>query len=153
MREPCIMWSPGNIRPGVVTGMGTTMDLYTTFCNIAGVKIPGDRIVDGVDLTSVMLNASESPRNDMFYYHGDQLFAARLGAYKAHFFTQETGVGMKEHDPPLLYNLDADPSEKYDIASTNPDVILRIREAVRLHNEKMVRGPDMLKDRETGISK
>ena len=149
MREPCIIWSPGNIKPGIITGLGTTMDLYTTFSKMAGVEIPNDRVVDGVDLTAVLLEGKLSPRNDMFYYRGDLLFAVRVGDYKAHFITQDAyGPDMINHDPPLLYNLNADPSEKYDVAASHPDIITKVKEVVKLHDEKMIKGPDMLKDRE-----
>lgn len=149
MREPCLFWAPGKIKPGIVTGLGTTMDLYTTFSNLAGVAIPDDRVVDGVDLSPTLFEEKASPRNDMFYYRGDVLYAVRVGDYKAHFITQEPyGPDVEEHDPPLLYNLNVDPSEKYDIAAQNPDVIEKIKEVVRLHNGKMIKGPDMLKDRE-----
>ncbi|MGE0589838.1 MAG: sulfatase [Cyclobacteriaceae bacterium] len=149
MREPCIFWSPGNIQPGIVTDLGTTMDLYTTFSKMAGVEIPNDRVVDGVDLTAALLQGGESPREDMFFYRGDLLFAVRVGDYKAHFITQEPyGPDVVEHNPPLLYNLNVDPSEKYDLAAEHPEILEQINQAVRLHNEKLVKGPDMLKDRE-----
>jgi len=151
MREPCIFWSPGNIRPGIITGLGSTMDLFTTFSRMAKVPIPSDRVVDGVDLSAVLLEGKESPRKDMFYYRGDLLFAVRVGDYKAHFITQD-GSEMTTHNPPLLYNLSIDPSEKYDIAASHPRVIEKIGEVVKRHNEKMIKGPDMLKDREPGGS-
>ncbi|MEQ9101688.1 MAG: sulfatase [Imperialibacter sp.] len=154
MREPCIFWSPGNIKPGIVTGIGTTMDLYTTFSKMAGVKIPADRVVDGVDLTPTLLEGKKSPREDMFFYRGDKLYAVRLGDFKAHFITQDAyGPDVMEHSPPLLYNLNIDPSEQYDISAQNPDVIQRINQVVKLHSEKMVKGEDMLKDREGTGSK
>lgn len=149
MREPCIMWSPGNIKPAVITGLGTTMDLYTTFSKMTGVPIPADRVVDGMDLTSVLLEGKESLRREVFYYRRDQLHAVRVGDYKAHFITQEPyGPAAVKHDPPLLYNLNNDPSEKYDVAAANPEIIEMIKQVVKLHAEKMVRGEDMLKDLE-----
>jgi arylsulfatase A len=149
MREPCIIWSPGNIKPAIITGLGTTMDLYTTFSKIAGVEIPNDRVVDGVDLTAVLFEGKESPRNNMFYYRGDLLYAVRVGDYKAHFITQDAyGPDMTKHDTPLLYNLNIDPSEKYDVSAANPEIIKKIKEVVKAHEEKMIKGPDMLKDRE-----
>ena len=39
------------------------------------------------------------------------------------------------HDPPLLYDLEADPSEKFDVAARHPEVIERIREAVEAHRK------------------
>ena len=38
MREPGIFWGPGNIKPGVITELGSTMDLFTTFSTMAGIK-------------------------------------------------------------------------------------------------------------------
>jgi len=148
MREPCIFWAPGRIRPGIVTGIGTTMDLYTTFSKLAGVPVPDDRIVDGMDLSPVLFEGKESPRREMFYYREGRLYAVRIGDFKAHFITQ-SGYEPEaiEHDPPLLFNLNADPSEKYDIAAEHSEVIERIREVVRQHNDALVRGPDMLIDR------
>lgn len=149
MREPCIFWAPGRIRPGIVTGIGTTMDLYTTFSQLAGVPVPDDRVVDGIDLSSTLFEGKESPRREMFYYRGGRLFAVRLGDFKAHFITQSGYAPVAtEHDPPLLYNLNVDPSEKYDIAADHPEIIEQILEVVRQHNEALVKGPDMLKDRD-----
>ena len=148
MREPCIFWAPGRIAPGLVTELGTTMDLFTTFSLMAGVPVPDDRVVDGVDLSPVLLEGGASPRNEMFYYRGDRLYAVRLGNFKAHFITQDAyGPNVEEHDPPLLFDLNADPSEKYDIAGEHPGVIEQIRKKVAEHQAKLVKGPDMLKDR------
>ena len=53
----------------------------------------------------------------------------------------------EEHDPPLLYNLEVDPSEKYNVAESNPDVIEQIKALVKIHNLNLVKGEDQLKDR------
>lgn len=148
MREPCIFWAPGQIAPGVITDIGTTMDLFTTFSVMAGVPIPEDRIIDGMDLSPVLFENKESPRKEMFYYRGDRLYAARVGDYKAHFITQDAyGPEKTEHNPPLLYNLNIDPSEKYDVSKDNPEALEIINKVVKEHNAKMVKGPDQLKDR------
>lgn len=149
MREPGIFWSPGYIKPKLVTGMGTTMDLFNTFSKLAGVPMPTDREMDGVDLSPVLFGNEESPRNEVFYYRGPELYAVRVGAYKAHFIT-EAGYKLntrEEHNPPLLFNIEEDPSEKYDLAKKQPEEITRIMQVVKEHNSKMVKGPDLLKDR------
>lgn len=149
MREPCIFWSPGNIKPGLVTGIGTTMDLFTTFSTLAGVAIPDDRVIDGIDISATLFENAPSPRNEMFYYRGDWLYAVRVGDYKVHFITQEAyEPEVTRHDPPLLYNVNVDPSEQFDIAADYPEVIEQINEVVKKHNEKLIKGPDMLKERE-----
>jgi len=151
MREPCIFWSPKKIKPALVTDLGTTMDLFTTFSNIAGVPIPDDRIVDGVDLSATLFDNGPSPRENILYYRGTDLYAARMGDYKAHYIT-EGEYGMfgerEEHDPPILYNLSLDPSEKHDIASDHPEIIRHIDEMVKKHRSDLVKGKDQLADRE-----
>jgi arylsulfatase A-like enzyme len=62
MREPCITWWPGRIKPGVVNDMGATMDVYTTILTLAGAKVPSDRVVDGVDLSPALFGTGTSPR-------------------------------------------------------------------------------------------
>ena len=150
MREPCIVWSPANIEPAVVTDLGTTMDLFTTFSLMAGVAIPGDRIVDGLDLSPVFFRGKASPRQEVFYYRGDELYAVRSGAFKAHFITEGgySGNAAEQHDPPLLYNVDVDPSENFDVAADYPEVLEKIRRLVAEHQANMVKGADQLKDLE-----
>ncbi len=146
MREPCIMWWPGKIKPGVVDDMGATMDLYTTMLTLAGADVPSDRVVDGLDISPAMFGTGKSPRETMFYYRRDELYAVRKGQYKAHFITEPSYVkGDKvHHDPPLLYHLGHDPSEKYDLAKDHPDVIEEIREEVARHQAHLIKGKDQL---------
>jgi arylsulfatase A len=150
MREPAIFWWPGRIRPAVVTGIGSTLDLLPTLCSLAGVPLPADRTFDGVDLGPTLFEGHESPRQSMLFYRGVQLFAARKGPYKAHFFT-EWAYGSEDrlepHDPPLLYDLDRDPSESHDVAAEHPEVIAEIQALVDDHRARLVPGPDRLAER------
>jgi arylsulfatase A len=149
MREPCIMWWPGKIKAGVVNDMGATMDLYTTILTLAGAKVPDDRVVDGLDLSPALFGTGPSPRKTMFYYREAKLYAARKGPYKAHFITKPAyGSGAeKMHDPPLLYHLGHDPSEKYDISKDHPEVIEDIKKEVALHLANLTPGEDQLAKR------
>ncbi len=135
MREPTIFWWPGKIEPGVQMQMGSTLDIYPTICRISGAKMPDDRIYDGYDLSPVLFNNGETKRNTIFYYRDTDVFAVRVDSYKAHFKTQK-GFGEEnfiEHDPPLLYNLDVDPAEQYNIASDHPEVIEQIKAIKQSH--------------------
>ncbi|HEV8253576.1 MAG TPA: sulfatase [Vicinamibacteria bacterium] len=135
MREPTIFWWPGTIAPAVVMDLGTTMDLLPTLAALAGVSPPTDRILDGFDLSAVLRGRGKSPRQDVFYYRGPRLYALRHGAYKAHFFTRSEYGGEPEaaHEPPLLYNLDEDPGERYDVAARHPEVVAEIRRIAAEH--------------------
>jgi arylsulfatase A len=135
MRVPTIFWWPGTIRPAVVPDMGAMMDLLPTLSTLAGATPPRDRILDGYDLSGVLLRNEPSPRPDVFYYRGPKLYALRHGPYKAHFFTKsEYGRDPEEvHDPPLLYDLDQDPGEKYEIGARHAEVIAALRRIASEH--------------------
>ncbi len=139
MREPTIFWQPGTIKPGVVAEIGSTLDLLPTFSSLAGVKAPADRMLDGFDLTDVLHGKGSSPRQTMFYWRGSKLYAVRHGSFKAHFITRsEYGSDPAvEHLTPLLYNLDHDPAEKFDIANNHPDVIAEIRRIAEAHEQSI----------------
>ncbi len=85
MRVPTIFRWPGHVVRAVVADMGATMDLLPTLCALAGAPAPRDRILDGVDLSGVLLRSEPSPRQDVFYYRGPKVYALRHGPYKAHF--------------------------------------------------------------------
>ena len=135
MREPTIFRWPGHVKPGVVTELGSTLDLLPTCAKLAGAKLPADRVYDGMDISPALLGTGESPRKTMFYYRGVQLYAVRHGAFKAHFITQPAyGRGKRvEHDPPELYDLNEDPSEKVNVAKDHPEVIAEIKQIAEAH--------------------
>jgi len=139
MREPTIFWRPGAIKPGVVTDIGATLDLLPTFCALAGVKAPADRVLDGYDLSATLLGKGRSPRQLMPYWRGSKLYALRHGSFKAHFITQSEygGEPAITHVTPELYNLDHDPSEKWNIAATHPEVIAEIRRLAEAHKQSI----------------
>lgn len=147
MRVPGIAWWPGTIPAGSVTqALATTMDLFTTSLALAGVEPPQDRILDGVNLEPVLRGRQERVRDRVFFYRGTRLYALRLGPWKAHFITQSAygGDPPEEHDPPLLFQLEHDPAERFDLAEKHPEVIQRIREAVQEHQSRLEAGPPQL---------
>ena len=146
MRVPGIAWWPGQIQPGVTSELASTMDLFTTALALGGAPLPKDVTIDGRDLSPLLRQAQPPAEAPFFYYRGDKLAACRIGPWKAHFFTQ-TGYGQpkpEEHDPPLLFHLGLDPSEKRNVAAGHPDVIARIQAAVRAHTTGVVPGEPQL---------
>jgi arylsulfatase A-like enzyme len=82
----------------------------------------------------------------MFYYRGPDLYAVRLGPWKAHLITQPAyGPGERiEHDPPVLYNLETDPSETTDVAKDHPEVVVEIAKLVAEHRKTVEPVPSQL---------
>jgi arylsulfatase A-like enzyme len=147
MRVPGIAWMPGRIKPGVTTQLASTMDLLPTALALAKAPTPKDVTLDGTDLAPLLFESKPLPARPYFYYRGDQLFACRVGEWKAHFKTQ-TGYGQPKaeaHEPPLLFHLGRDPSEKRNIAAEHADVLAQIQEAVKQHQAGVVPGEPQLK--------
>ena len=143
MREPGIAWWPGRISAGSVSHeLACSMDLFSTCLSLAKVPIPADRIVDGMDMTPMLLGQGPSQRNLMIYYNGDELYALRKGPYKAHFTTY-SGYGKdapEPHNPPLLFHLPNDPGERFDVAAEHPEVLADIQREVERYRAALVPG-------------
>lgn len=135
MREPTIFWWPGKLAHRVIMDMASTLDLFPTFCKLAGVKLPDDRVYDGYDLGPVMFGTGKSQREVFYYYRDTEVYAVRKGSYKAHFKSMADygDTTTTIHNPPLLYNLNVDPSEKYNIAGQNPEIIGVIKRVLKEH--------------------
>jgi arylsulfatase A-like enzyme len=149
MREPGIAWQPGKIEGGRVSaGLASTLDIFPTCVTLAGGVIPQDRIIDGHDLTPVLYEDAPSPRETMFYYRGTSLMAVRHGPWKAHYVTQGAygaeAQQREEHNPPLLFNLEHDPSERENVNREHPDVLGEIARIVDRHQEKLDIAPSQL---------
>lgn len=141
MREPGIAWWPGRIPAGVVTHeLACTMDLFTTSLKLAGAAIPSDRVIDGVDMGPLLMGTGPSQREVFFYYRGAELYAVRQGPFKAHYLTRSAyGPDQPEkHDPPLLFHLAHDPSERFNLATNKPAALSEIARAVAEHRARLV---------------
>lgn len=146
MREPTIFWH-SNIRPGVVSDMGSTLDLYATICSFTGAKVPDDRIMDSFNLIPVLFEGKSSPRNIFFYYRGRQLYAVRKDNYKLHLITEDSYKKDNRktyQDPPLLFNIQIDPGEKYNIFSEHPEIARDLLMDVEKHKSGLIPGEDQL---------
>ncbi len=147
MRVPGIAWMPGRIRHGVASEPANAMDLFSTALRMAGAPLPESATIDGADLSPLLFEGKTLRQRAFFYYRGDQLFAARWGRWKAHFRTQP-GYGQakaEEHEPPLLFHLGRDPSEKRNVAAAHPEVIAEIRQVVAEHQSGVTPGTPQLK--------
>jgi len=137
MRVPTVFSWPGKLPPGVVSDIGSALDIFPTVMSLVGSDVATG--VDGKDLTQTLLGKAPSPRNELAYYRAGVLYAYRLGPWKLHFVT-EGAYGLPpertEHDRPVLYNLHRDPSERFDVAEANPEVVAQIQAAVAKHRQR-----------------
>jgi arylsulfatase len=147
MREPFIAWWPGTVPAGhVCTNVATTMDILPTVFRLAGTSISNDRKIDGIDICDDLLGQDRVETHPPLFYYGNGgfLYAVRDGAWKLHVrqFSQ-TGVEYFDGKVPLLFNLESDPSEQYDLAGDNPEIVRDLQtlideqeRSLRTHHER-----------------
>jgi arylsulfatase A len=141
VRTPAIFWWPGTIRPGVVTGIGSALDLLATAAALSGTRVPADRRMDSIDLSAALTGNTPSPRTELFYYWDSELRAVRKGNYKAHFITSgayDDAEPRAVHDPPLLFDLAVDPGERFNIAAQHPGVVADLIKMANAHRDTVV---------------
>jgi arylsulfatase A len=118
------------------------MDLFPTCLKLAGAELPADRDIDGKDLLPLLLGRGKGQREVIYYYIDSDLTAIRKGPWKAHFITQiEFGNRVRDlHDPPLLFNLEQDPSEKYNMASEYAEIVADLIKEAERHRRSVKPG-------------
>ncbi|MDP6374319.1 MAG: sulfatase [Pseudomonadales bacterium] len=137
MRVPAVFWWPGTITPEVVSGIGSTMDLFATSLSLAGAQpVSG---IDGLDLTSVLKGTGESPRSEIAYYRAGELQALRRGDFKVQLVA-EGAYGLPPErqvlETPRLYDLREDPGERHDVAARHPERMEEMLDAVARHRAR-----------------
>lgn len=129
IRVPAIVRWPGVVPAGAVSDTpASTMDIYPTLLELAGVPAPENQSLDGVTLAPVLRNPRASLSRDTLYWHlphyhhSTPAGAIRRGHWKLiEFF--ETGALQ-------LYNLRDDLSERHDLAAKHPRKARELRSAL-----------------------
>ncbi len=125
MRVPCIARWPGRVPAGRVSSeVGAAFDWLPTFASLADVPLPEDLVIDGLDLSPVLLSDAASPHDYFFYYRGERLQAVRRGPWKYNLpWTQNRRNQPPRVSPASLHHLPTDISEATDLASANPEIV------------------------------
>lgn len=148
-RVPGIFWWPDTIQPAVVDDLGVNVDLIATIASLTGATLPKERILDAVDLSETLLKGTPSLRTEWFFYgQPGNLWATRVDDHKLVFESWDSmgkeeecswrGYGnYQKHDPPLLFDLSIDITERLDIASEHPEIVARIQQAIGRHQQSL----------------
>ena len=111
VRVPALATWPGTIKPDQIVGdILHVTDLFTTFARLGGATdyIPRDRVIDGVDQTSLLLNGDGYSRRDYaMIYVGPSLAAGVKGRFKRDWKNATPGLSKNE-----FYDLYTDPRER-----------------------------------------
>ncbi len=127
IRIPFIIRDPDRLPKGrAVDTPATTMDLFPTLLDLAGLPLREADHVDGRNLAPLEKMGSRPLYWHFPHYHGSgnrPSGAIRSGAYKL--------VEWFEDGRTELFALDGDASETADISSSLPDTTARLHEALR----------------------
>ncbi len=139
-RVPFVARWPRRIAAGTISEEpAMNIDLFPTCLALAGLSSPADRTVDGQNILELLtVPDSVSPHQSLYFYHQGELEGVRTGKWKYlrainHYvwplpLNKKSG-GMSEHTTgplPLLFNLEIDPGESYDLSDKHSDVARRL---------------------------
>ncbi|MES2983333.1 MAG: sulfatase [Verrucomicrobiota bacterium] len=133
VRVPTLAWWPGKIAPGSeVDAVAGTIDLLPTVVTLAGGKVPELPVIDGRDISPLLLGKSKtSPREAHYYFKGYGLEAVRQGSWKLAIAPQIETMGRQAKPDalgaePRLYNLDQEIGEQTNVAAAHPEIVAKL---------------------------
>jgi arylsulfatase len=116
-----ISW-PGTIEASISDEIFHEMDFFPTIAKWAGTSVPKDRPIDGINQSDYLLgNQPNSARDHVAVYYNGELTAIRYQHFKIHYRLYDKWNSNLLATPPdkllvpSLFNLRADPKEKYNI--------------------------------------
>lgn len=133
VRVPGVFYWPGTIKPAtVVRQPASTFDILPTIFALAGEPLPTGRTLDGRDIRFYLDNQTwtTTPAGFSFVYTGsgaNDIYGARKGAFKLHTrLYSQTGNNYgftASRSNPILFNVETDPHERFDISETNAALV------------------------------
>lgn len=123
---------PARIKPNTVFDAPVHhIDLYHTIAAAAGVEVPTDRKLDGVDLVPFVTGEAEGiPHETLFWRQGH------------HQSVQHQDWKLIRADLPQngrwLFNLSEDPTEQNNLAATEPEKLAELEALLAAHNAEQV---------------
>ncbi|XP_038049728.1 steryl-sulfatase-like [Patiria miniata] len=143
-------WEGGIRVPGIIKWTGkipnahtinvttSLMDILPTVLDLIEIPYSGNNVLDGKSLVPLMFDKSlPSPHQFLFHYCDMHKPAAvTYGRFKAHFMHSPTAISCngEELNPPLLFDIEADPGESRPLQLENySEIISDINQAVERH--------------------
>ena len=128
VRVPCIVRWPGQVAAQAEsTAIFSTLDFLPTFASLAGFKVPTDRIIDGVDQTALLLGRKPAGNRETFVYRNNGVRQGKWKYLKAKHNVYGYARDNERQEVEELYNLDADLGERRNLATTHPDIVIRLK--------------------------
>ena len=105
------------------------IDILPTLANLAGAQLPTDRVIDGKDISDILLAkpGAKSPHDVLFY----EVEGVRRGKWKL------VDARRRGYE---LYDLDADPGERNNLAEKFPEKLNELKGLLDEHKEYLQKG-------------
>lgn len=128
IRVPGIIRWPGHTKPGQVCGEPVNgTDILPTFCEIAGVEVPGDRAIDGASILPIF-RGKPIEREVPLYWRYDRALGGPKVAMRQGNWKLLGDAGLEKFE---LYNLEDDIGEIRDLSAREPDRLKKMVSALR----------------------
>jgi uncharacterized sulfatase len=124
-RVPFIARWPGKVPAGRrSSAIAMGIDILPTFCAMAGAPLPQHVVLDGKDISSVLLRDGASPHDQLVLFQKEDVVGIRTQNWKyvnsAHYM--DYFVLLESRGYPQLYDMTR-AGEEYSVASVHPDVL------------------------------
>ncbi|MEO6215430.1 MAG: sulfatase-like hydrolase/transferase [Sphingomonas sp.] len=136
MKVPFFMRWPAQIKPAtIVSGPVSHFDIFATAGKAAGVPMPGDRAIDGVDLLPFVAGKQAGTPHQILFWRSGGYKVVRDGDWKLQVLGRIPGL----QQAPLLYNLKTDPTERHDVAASQPAIVAQLTALLARHDAESVK--------------
>ncbi len=106
------------------------VDIFATAAGAAGVPVPGDRTIDGVDLVKLARGVAQGRAHGALFW--------RSGHYRS-ILADDWKLQVSERPArKWLFDLRSDPTERVNLADTRPDKRQELEAILALHEAQMV---------------
>jgi uncharacterized sulfatase len=129
-RVPFVAWAPGRVPAGrTSTALAMNIDLMPTLLALAGRSTPRSVTIDGRDLSRVWLDGAPSPHEELVLFDNERVAAIRTDRWKfvARSYYRSYDLPLARLGANMLFDVRADPSETYNLASLHPEVVKDMR--------------------------
>jgi len=120
-----VHWPAGNLTEGKdADQLCAHIDVQPTLADLCGLKRPKGPAVDGTSLRSMLYGDSKTLRDRILFVHSQRIAHPEKWRKTAVMTERWRLVNGKE-----LYEIQADPGQKNDVATAHPDVMARLTAA------------------------
>ena len=160
LRMPAFAYWPGTIPASTKAyGAISTLDVLPTLVSLASsdrnAQASTSVVLDGIDISPVLLGSADSVRVDNLlpFWNGQEygkvgthVYAGRWNQYKFHWITSTGLVSgshtlqqTEYHNPPLVFDIEQDPSEAYPLSASElpSGLIDKVNAARKAHVESV----------------